>query len=45
MVTDFGRRMVEDYCQMESKASAAIAADLGKYATHLRKASPKSKSR
>ena len=32
VVTDFGRRMVEAYCQMESKASAAIAADLGKYA-------------
>ena len=44
-VTDFGRRMVEAYCQMESKASAAIAADLGKYASHLRKPASKSRSR
>ena len=45
MVTDFGRRMVAAYCHMESKASAAIAADLGKYAAHLRKPASKSKSR
>lgn len=45
VVTDFGRRMVEAYCHMESKASAAIAADLGKYSTHLRKPASKSKER
>ena len=45
VVTDFGRRMVEAYCQMESKASAAIATDLGKYASHLRKPASKSRSR
>jgi molybdate transport system regulatory protein len=45
VVTDFGRRMVEAYYQMESKASAVIAADLGKYAVHLRKPVLKSKSR
>ena len=43
-VTDFGKRMVEAYYQMESKASAVIAADLGKYATHLRKPGSKSKA-
>lgn len=45
IVTDFGRRVVEDYHHMESKASAAIASDLGKYAAHLRKLASKSKSR
>lgn len=45
IVTDFGRRVVEDYHHMESKASAAIAFDLGKYAAHLRKPASKSKSR
>lgn len=45
IVTDFGRRVVEDYHHMESKASAAIASDLGKYAAHLRKPASKSKSR
>jgi molybdate transport system regulatory protein len=45
VVTDFGKRMVEAYSHMESKASEAIAADLGKYAAHLRKPRAKSKSR
>jgi molybdate transport system regulatory protein len=45
VVTDFGRRMVEAYGRMESKASAAIAADLAKYATHLRKPVSKAKAR
>ena len=45
VVTDFGRRMVEDYCQMEEKASAAIATELGRYAAHLRKPASKSKPR
>jgi molybdate transport system regulatory protein len=45
VVTDFGKRMVEDYHRMESKASAVIAADLGKYSTYLRKPASKSKSR
>ena len=45
VVTDFGKRVVEAYYRMEAKASAVIAADLGKYATHLRKSGSKSKSR
>lgn len=45
VVTDFGKQMVEAYSRMEAKASAAIAADLGKYATHLRKPASKSKPR
>lgn len=45
VVTDFGRRMVEAYCHMEAKASAAIAADLGEYAAHLRKPAGKAKPR
>jgi molybdate transport system regulatory protein len=45
VVTAFGKRMVEDYHRMESKASAVIAADLGKYSTYLRKPASKSKSR
>ena len=45
VVTDFGKRMVDAYCRMESKASDAIAADLGKYASHLRKPASKAKSR
>ena len=45
VVTDFGRRMVQSYHNMESKASAVIAADLGKYSTHLRKPGSKAKSR
>ena len=43
VVTDFGRRVVEAYHQMESKASAVIAADLGKYAANLRKPAQKLK--
>ena len=45
VVTDFGRRMVEAYYRMESKASAVIAPDLGKYAAYLRNPVPKAKSR
>jgi molybdate transport system regulatory protein len=45
IVTDFGKRMVEAYHQMESKASAVIAADLGKYTENLRKAAHKSRVR
>jgi molybdate transport system regulatory protein len=40
-VTDFGRRMVEDYHRMESKASAVIAGDLAKYTGHLRRSPTK----
>jgi molybdate transport system regulatory protein len=36
-VTDFGRRVVDDYHRMEAKASAVIAGDLEHYAAHLRK--------
>jgi molybdate transport system regulatory protein len=45
VVTDFGKRMVKAYHHMESKASAVIASDLGKYAVHLRKPGSKAKSR
>ena len=37
IVTDFGRRVVEAYYRMESKASAAIAPDIARFSTHLRK--------
>jgi molybdate transport system regulatory protein len=45
VVTEFGRRVVEEYHRMESKASAVIAADLEKYAACLRKTGSKSRSR
>ena len=44
LVTEFGKQMVEAYHQMESKASAVIAADLGNYAANLRKPAQKSKA-
>lgn len=37
VVTEFGKRLVESYHDMEAKASAAIAADLEEFSTHLRK--------
>jgi molybdate transport system regulatory protein len=37
VVTDFGRRIVEAYYRMESKASAAIAADISDFSAHLSK--------
>lgn len=37
VVTDFGRTIVDAYYRMESKASAAIAGDIARFATHLRK--------
>ena len=45
MVTDFGKRMVAAYHEMEAKASAVIAADIGHYSTHLRKSAAKARSR
>ena len=36
-VTAFGRRLVKRYHDMEDKASAAIAADLKEFFTHVRK--------
>ena len=39
-VTPFGRRIVEEYYRMESKASAAIAGDIDKFSDHLRKVRP-----
>lgn len=36
-VTPFGKRVVEAYYRMESKASAAIDSDIDQFATHLRK--------
>src|SRR5690242_17395213 len=45
VVTEFGQRIVEAYYRMESKASDAIAVDLGKFRTHLRKPAAKSRAR
>jgi molybdate transport system regulatory protein len=45
VVTDFGKQIVDAYHQMESKASAVIATDLGKYTANLRKPAPKSRIR
>lgn len=45
VVTDFGRRMAEAYYGMESKASDAIADDLSRFCTHLRKPAAKSRAR
>ncbi len=41
-VTGFGRELVAQFREMESKASAAIAADIKRYATHLRHPQAKS---
>src|SRR5688572_33380998 len=35
LVTDFGKRLVGAYQDMEAKASAAIAADLEEFSAHL----------
>ena len=43
-VTPFGKRITEAYYRMESKASAAIDADVERFRMHLRKA-PKGKPR
>jgi molybdate transport system regulatory protein len=45
VVTDFGKRMTAAYYDMESKASEAIAADIGKFTANLRKPSARSRSR
>lgn len=45
VVTDFGKRLVAAYHGMETKASAAIAADLKEFATHLRGPSGRTKAR
>ena len=45
VVTDFGKRLVKQYHGMEAKASAAIAADLEEFSTHLRKPAAKRKPR
>ena len=39
-VTPFGKRIVEAYYRMESKASAAIDSDIDQFSTHLRKPRP-----
>ena len=41
-VTEFGRTIVDAYYRMESKASAAIAGDIEKFSTHLRKSAKRS---
>ena len=45
VVTDFGKRMVEDYQGMEARASAAIANDLRDFSAHLHKPAAKRKTR
>lgn len=45
VVTDFGKRLVAQYHGMEAKASAAIAADLAEFRSHLRKPAAKRKPR
>jgi molybdate transport system regulatory protein len=45
VVTEFGKRLVAQYHGMEAKASAAIAAELEEFATHLRKSAAKRKPR
>jgi molybdate transport system regulatory protein len=45
VVTDFGKRLVDSYHAMESKASAAIAADLEQFNAHLRKPGAKRRPR
>jgi len=44
-VTPFGRQLIRRYRVMEDKASAAIAANLAEFSTHLRKPAAKHKSR
>lgn len=45
VVTDFGKRLVTAYHDMEEKASTAIAADLQEFSAHLRKSVAKRKPR
>jgi molybdate transport system regulatory protein len=45
VVTDFGKRLVASYHEMEAKASGAIAADLAEFSSHLRRSSARRKSR
>ena len=45
IVTDFGKRLVAHYHGMEAKASAAIAADLEEFSSHLRKRTAGRKAR
>ena len=44
-VTDFGRRLVASYHDMEQKASDAIAADLVEFSSHLKERSPRRRGR
>jgi molybdate transport system regulatory protein len=45
VVTEFGKRLVAAYHDMEVKASAAIATELEEFSTHLRKVPAKRKTR
>lgn len=44
-VTAFGRQLVRDYRRMEEKASSAIAIDLRRFTTRLRKSANRSRAR
>ncbi len=45
VVTDFGKRLVERYRAMETKASAAIAPDLAEFTRDMRRVSTRRKGR
>jgi molybdate transport system regulatory protein len=45
VVTDFGKRLVERYHAMETKASDAIAPDLAEFTRDIRKVAPRRKAR
>jgi molybdate transport system regulatory protein len=45
VVTEFGKRLVERYHAMETKASEAIAPDLAEFTRDIRRAVPRRKSR
>jgi molybdate transport system regulatory protein len=45
VVTEFGRRLAEDFRAMEARASAAIASDLERFSKQLRRAPARRRSR
>ena len=45
VVTDFGKRLVAHYHDMEAKASAAIASDIEEFSRHLRRPAVKRRPR
>jgi molybdate transport system regulatory protein len=45
VVTEFGRRLVDDFRAMEARASAAIASDIERFSKQLRRVSVRRRSR